>query len=528
MDLSPEAMYRALASRDARFDGRVFYGVHSTGVYCRPTCPARTARFERVAFFPTAAAAQAAGFRPCLRCRPETAPELALQPGGSRQVRRALALIEDGVMDEAGVEQLAERVHLSARQLRRLFIRHLGATPVEVAQARRVNLAKQLLHETDMPLAEVALAAGYGSVRRFNEVFRDLYRDPPRILRRQAAARGAAPSSAAALSCALSLRLSYRPPHDVEALLAYLAGRAMPGVERVEGDSYSRTLDLRPLLDRAAAQAALPGEDAPPALSGAIRLRPDAGRRLRLDVLLPSQALGALPRVVARVRRLFDLSADPQPIAEHLALDPFLAPLVEANQGLRAPGAWDGFELAVRAILGQQVTVVSATQQAVRLVRAFGSPVHEPGILAMGLGHLFPLPAQLAISDVADLGMMPGARASAIVHLARTLRDEPDLLSSQSDLADTVARLRALPGVGEWTAQYVAMRALREPDAFPAADVGLRRAMEGAFGRRPSATELLARAEAWRPWRAYAANHLWASLQPASAPAQSQGGAPHD
>lgn len=502
-------MYRALASRDARFDGRVFYGVRSTGVYCRPICPARTARFDRVVFFPNAAAAQASGFRPCLRCRPEAAPDLALEPGGPRQVRRALALIEDGVMDEAGVEELAERVHLSARQLRRLFLRHLGATPVEVAQAKRLNLAKQLLHETDMPLAEVALAAGYGSVRRFNEVFRDLFPDPPRILRRQAAARSGAPGST------LSLRLSYRPPHDVDALLAYLAGRAMPGVEQVSGEHYSRTLDLRPLLDPDAAKAALPGEAAPPALSGAISLRPERGRQLRLDLLLPHQALSTLPRVVARVRRLFDLSADPEAIAQHLSLDPFLAPLVEANSGLRAPGTWDGFELAVRAILGQQVTVVSATRQAGRLVQAFGSPVQDAGVQAMGLHHLFPLPGQLADADVAGLGMMPGARAAAIVHLARALQQEPTLLASQADLATTALRLRALPGIGEWTAQYVAMRALREPDAFPAADVGLRKAMEGAFGRRPSAAELLARAEAWRPWRAYAANHLWASLQPA-------------
>jgi AraC family transcriptional regulator of adaptative response / DNA-3-methyladenine glycosylase II len=488
MDMDDDACYRALSTRDARFDGRLFVGVKTTGIYCRPICPARTPKRQNVRFFPSAAAAQSAGFRPCLRCRPETSPDLAAWRGASNTVARALSLIEEGALDEADVEALADRLGVGERQLRRLFRKHLGASPIAVAQTRRVLLAKQLIHETRLPMAEVAMAAGFGSVRRFNETFQQLYERPPASLRRLGG-----PDQTASDGEAVLLTLPYQPPYDWEAMLGFLRLRAIPGVERVGRSRYERTLAIGGQI-------------------GVIRVEPAAKSRLAVSVRFPR--ITALPTIIARVRRVFDLAADPAAIAEHLGQDPALAPLVAARPGLRVPGAWDGFELAIRAILGQQITVAAARGLAAKLVAAHGEPI-PAGLAADGLTHVFPTPQRLAGADFAALGM-PKARAAALAAMTEAVVADPLIFGPRRSLEEAIDALKALPGVGEWTAQYIAMRELREPDAFPAADIGLMRALADETGRRPSPAELSARAEAWRPWRAYAALHLWSSEAPAN------------
>jgi AraC family transcriptional regulator of adaptative response / DNA-3-methyladenine glycosylase II len=488
MDMDDDACYRALTTRDARFDGRLFVGVKTTGIYCRPICPARTPKRENVRFFPSAAAAQSAGFRPCLRCRPETSPDLAAWRGASNTVARALSLIEEGALDDADVEALADRLGVGERQLRRLFRKHLGASPIAVAQTRRVLLAKQLIHETRLPMAEVAMASGFGSVRRFNETFQQLYDRPPASLRRLGG-----PDRTASDGEAVLLTLPYEPPYDWETMLAFLRLRAIPGVERVGRIRYERTLAIGGQI-------------------GVIRVEPAARSRLAVSVRFPR--ITALPTIIARVRRVFDLAADPVAIAEHLGADPALASLVAARPGLRVPGAWDGFELAIRAILGQQITVAAARGLAGKLVAAHGEPV--PAVLAAeGLTHVFPTPQRLAGVDFTALGM-PRARAAALAAMTDAVVADPLIFGPRRSLEEAIDALKALPGIGEWTAQYIAMRELREPDAFPAADIGLMRALADEAGRRPSPAELLARAEAWRPWRAYAALHLWSSETPAN------------
>ena len=482
MDMDRIACYRAISTRDARFDGRLFVGVKSTGIYCRPICPARTPKFANVSFYPSAAAAQEAGFRPCLRCRPETSPNLAFWRGTSNTVSRALALIETGGLDDADVEGLANRLGVGARQLRRLFRQHVGASPVAVAQTRRVLLAKQLIHETSLPMAEVAMASGFNSVRRFNETFLQLFGRSPATLRR---ARDKTRREAGALS----VHLAYRPPYDWDAILSFLAARAIPGVEAVSGNIYRRTIAI--------------GDD-----HGVISVAPADRNRLSVAVRFPNMA--ALPSIIARVRRVFDLAADPDMIGAHLSLDPALAPLVAARPGLRVPGAWDGFELAVRAIFGQQITVPAATRLLGRLVLAHGAALPAAMTDIEGLTYVFPSPSRLAGADLAALGM-PKARAVAVTSLAAAISADPMMFSRGASLEEAIAKLRSLAGIGEWTAQYIAMRELREPDAFPAADIGLMRAMATADGRRPSPQQLLSRAERWRPWRAYAALHLWAA-----------------
>jgi AraC family transcriptional regulator of adaptative response / DNA-3-methyladenine glycosylase II len=483
MDMDDDACYRALSTRDARFDGRLFVGVKTTGIYCRPICPARTPKRENVRFFPTAAGAQSAGFRPCLRCRPETSPDLAAWRGASNTVARALGLIEGGALDDADVEGLADRLGVGERQLRRLFRKYLGASPIAVAQTRRVLLAKQLIQETRLPMAEVAMASGFGSIRRFNETFQQLYDRPPAQLRRLGG-----PEETASHGEAVQLKLPYQPPYDWGALLAFLSLRAIPGVERVSDGRYERSVGFGGQV-------------------GVISVEPATKSRLAVSVRFPK--ISALPAIIARVRRVFDLAADPVAISSHLGGDPVLAPLVAARPGLRVPGAWDGFELAIRAILGQQITVVAARGLAAKLVAAYGEPL--PAELASeGLTHVFPTPQQLATADFAALGM-PRSRAAALSAMTAAAIADPQLFGPKKSLDDAIAALKALPGIGEWTAQYIAMRELREPDAFPAADIGLMRALADASGRRPTPAELSARAEAWRPWRAYAALHLWSS-----------------
>ncbi len=474
------ACYRALRTRDARFDGRFYTGVRSTGVFCRPVCPARTPRAESCVFFASAAAALAAGLRPCLRCRPELAPGVAGWRGTANTVSRAVALIADGAWSEADdVEALAERVGVGGRHLRRLFERHVGAPPVAVAQAQRVFFARRLLAETAMPIGEVALASGFGSVRRFNDVVRRAFGRPPRELRRGAAGAEREPGG-------VVLRLSFTRPYHWQSMLSFLAARAIPGVEEVaagEGE-YRRAVSVDGARGRVA-----------------VRLARDGAH---LVAAIDVSRIAALPAVVGRIRRLFDLDADAAAIDAQLARDPLLARRVASRPGLRVPGAWDPFELAVRAVLGQQVSVAAARTLAGRIAAAFGERV------AAGEGGcelVFPGPERLAEASLDAVGLTR-ARAAAVKGLARAAAGDPSLLRPGGDLESTIERLVALPGIGRWTAQYVAMRAFGEPDAFPEADLGLLRALE-RDGVRPAPAALLRRAERWRPWRAYAALHLW-------------------
>ncbi|MBW2415452.1 MAG: DNA-3-methyladenine glycosylase 2 family protein [Deltaproteobacteria bacterium] len=481
MQLTPDICYRALRTRDARFDGRFFVAVRSTGVYCRPICPASTPKRENCVFVPCAAAAQEAGYRPCLRCRPEASPGTPAWLGTSATVSRGLRLIGEGVLDHGSVADLAERLGVGERHLRRLFLQHLGAAPLAVAQNRRLLFAKKLLDETGLPMAEVAFASGFASVRRFNAAVRAGYGRTPRELRR--ARRGSSRDRSETV-----LKLPFRRPFDWQGLLDFLALRAIPGVEVVSEGRYTRSVEIG-------------------AARGTIRVEGPSERQDCLVASIRLDASAPLIEVAERLRRVFDLGADPGEIARHLRSDPELARRLDASPGVRVPGAWDGFELAVRAILGQQVSVRGATTLAGRLASRYGEALSQPD--APGVSHLFPTPAILGRARLAGLGL-PGARARAISGLARAVDAGRLRLDASRGLEDTVRTLCELPGIGEWTAQYVAMRALREPDAFPAGDLGLRRALRSGNGAGPMAEKALAlRAEAWRPWRAYAAVLLW-------------------
>lgn len=450
MVLDPEACYRALKARDARFDGRFFTGVRTTRIYCRPICPAPAPQRKNCIFFPNAAAAQEAGFRPCLRCRPEVAPDTPAWNGTCSTVARAVRLIADGALDEGSVADLANRLGIGERHLRRLFEEHVGASPVSVAGTRRLLFAKELLTDTPLPITTIAFAAGFSSVRRFNHVIRETYRRSARELRRRKP-----PATKA-----LVLSLPYRPPYNWSALVRFLAPRAIPGVERVTAEAYSRTI----WIDGCA---------------GSVEVSPLAGAD-RLVARIELENLRPLARVAERLRRLFDTGA---PIEE---IETRLAPLLRGNSGVRVPGAWDVFELVIRAILGQQITVKGASTLAGRLVEKYGEPTEY--------GRLFPLAATLARADLSSVGL-PRARAHSVRAVAEAFASPTP--------PETADALRKLPGIGDWTAQYIAMRAFNEPDAFPSTDLGLVK----AAGR-----DVAAQSEAWRPWRAYAAMHLWMGL----------------
>lgn len=487
-DLDRDACYRALQTRDARFDGRFYTAVRTTGIFCRPICPARTPKIENCLFLPSAAAAHQMGFRPCLRCRPETAPGVASWRGTAATVGRALHLIAEGAMDGDGVDRLAERLGIGARHLRRLFDQHVGAAPVSVAQTHRILFAKALLDQTGLSMIDVALAAGFGSVRRFNTVMQATYGRPPSDLRRSG-------QTAERAGAGVTLKLPFSPPYDWTAMIDFLGPRAIPGVEQVEPDRYRRSV----ALDKA---------------RGVVEVRPVRGEN-HLTAAIWISDVSALAAVVARLRRLFDLDADMQAIDGHLARDPRLKPLVEARPGLRVPGAWDGFELAVRAVLGQQVSVRAATTFAGRLAAAHGAPLDLTGSPAGGPDRLFPTPEAVGAADLTAIGLTR-ARATTLNALGQAMAKDRGLLRAYETLEETERKLTALPGIGPWTAQYIAMRALREPDAFPSSDLGLLRALETPQGR-PSPAALAEIAEAWRPWRAYAALRLWLQSDPAFA-----------
>jgi AraC family transcriptional regulator of adaptative response / DNA-3-methyladenine glycosylase II len=476
--LDPEALNRARISRDPRFDGKFFIAVTSTGIYCRPICPSRWAKRSNVRFFGSTAAAEAAGFRPCLRCRPEAAPGTPAWLGTAAVVRRALRLIDDGALDEDSVDALAAHLGIGARHLVRLFARHVGASPIAVAQTRRLHFAVCLLEETDLPITQVAMAAGFGSCRRFNEAFRIAYRRTPRELR-QASRRG----GAGAASDEVKLRLAYRPPYDWAHLREFLALRAIAGVERVDDRGYARTLACAGGYARLCVRA--------------------VGGVNALELHVAGAPPSALLPLASAARRVFDLAGDPARIGAELAADSLIGPLVRLRPGLRIPGAWDAFECAVRAVLGQQVSVAAARTLAGRLVERAGEPLRGGD---EGLTHLFPGAAGLARANLDGLGIT-GRRVAALKSLARAvLERRVDFSGPPAEVATAMA---ALPGIGPWTAQYVALRALGEPDAFPHGDWVLRR-MAASPGRPAlSARELDERARQWRPWRGYATIHLW-------------------
>ncbi|UCE04122.1 MAG: DNA-3-methyladenine glycosylase 2 family protein [Candidatus Latescibacterota bacterium] len=477
--LDSSVCYRALQTRDARFDGRFFTGVVSTGIYCRPVCPAPTPKADNCRFFHCAAAAQEAGFRPCLRCRPETSPGSSPWLGTSSTVSRALRLISEGALDCGNVEELAERVGVGERHLRRLFLHHLGTPPRSVAQTRRLLFAKRLIDETNLTMADVALSSGFASVRRFNDAIRETYKRTPRELRRASAASRDGSRSE------IVLRLAYRPPFHWQALHHFLSQRLTPGIDALGADSYRRTVCID-------------------AEHGLIEVR-RVQERNHLEARIRIGNATKLIDVVSRLRRQFDLDADPQEIAAQLLADQRLAPLVRAHPGLRIPGAWDPFEIAVRAVLGQQITVRAATTLMTRLVQTYGEPLEADNEAMPELTRVFPRPERLAQARLTGIGL-PATRAAAISSIAAAVRDG-DLRfdAARSDFVETLRRIR---GIGEWTAEYVALRGLGEPDAFPAADLGLRRAL-GPAGDLATSTQVMRMAEAWRPWRAYAALYIW-------------------
>jgi AraC family transcriptional regulator of adaptative response / DNA-3-methyladenine glycosylase II len=475
MNLDADLCYQRLLSRDVRFDGAFFVGVSTTRIYCRPVCPVRTPRRDRCHFFATAAMAESAGFRPCLRCRPELAPGLAPMDAMARTAAQARARIEAGALDQRSLEDLASELRISSRQLRRAVEAAYGVTPVQLAQTQRLLLGKRLLTDTDLPVADIAFASGFGSVRRFNHLFRTRYRLSPLQLRRGVAAVDAGDDG-------IRLRLAYRPPLAWDALIGFLAGRGAAGVEAVDGRCYRRTVAWG---DR----------------RGWLQVEPDAGNTLR--VTLSATLLPALAPLLSSLRALFDLDAAPAASAAFLSRDRRLAPSVEREPGLRVPGAFDGFELALRAVLGQQVSVRGATTLFGRFAARFGEPAAMPHPALHRHTPAAASVAEASVEQLAGLGL-PRSRALTVRTLARAVADGRINLHPGAPVEATVAELCELPGIGDWTAQYVAMRALRDADAFPASDLVVKRAL-GVSRER----DAIAIAEAWRPWRAYAVMHLW-------------------
>ncbi len=464
---------RARAAKDPRFDGLFFTAVRSTHIYCRPVCPAPTPNRQNIAYYPTAAAATAAGYRPCLRCRPELSPE-AYARGGEETVQRALALISEGALQDASIEALATQVGIGSRQLRRVFLARTGATPIAVHTTRRLLLAKQLLTETTLPVTQVALAAGFNSLRRFNAAFVEGCGMPPTAIRRQ---RSEAPSGA------LVLRLGYRPPLDFPAMLGFLARRAIPGIERVDANSYERVVGA-------------------PDASTWVRVRADPVRpELRLEISAVDPR--AIPDIVRRVRHMFDLDADLAAVHALFREEPLLAKAIRKRPGLRVPCGFDGFEIAVRAVLGQQVSVAGATTLARRVVDTYGASRTQA---RDGLDRSFPTPERLRDAPLETIGL-PRSRAATLRSLATAVIDGRVAFGAGQRLDAFVERMTALPGIGAWTAHYIAMRALGHPDAFPAGDLVLQQML--GDGARLSERATDARSQAWRPWRAYAVLHLW-------------------
>lgn len=482
MKLDRQVCSRARLSRDVRFDGKFFIGVLGSRVYCRSICPAPTAKEKNVRYFPSAAAAAEAGFRPCLRCRPECSPGTPAWCGTSNTVSRALRLIGESGLEDGGVEALAERLGVGSRHLRRLFLKHLGATPSAVANTRRLHFAKKLIDETRLPMGQVAIASGFACVRRFNAAIQKVYRRTPTHIRRLAR-----PAANQAENQYFFL-LRFRPPYHFDGILSFLAKRAIPGVEVVEDGIYRRTILLHG--QRGHFEVSL------------------AEARNALAVRIQFGDSCFLFTIIERIRAMFDLNADWTDIARTLRNDPVLAGRIRRAPGLRVPGCWDGFELAIRAIIGQQISVPAATTLAGRIVSAFGQPFSP----ANDLTHLFPPPEILAEANLTKAGLTT-ARAETVRAFARAVCAGTIRFDGIVNSEDFLRHLCEIPGIGKWTAQYVAMRALGEPDALPTGDLGLLRTLG-----MTNSQELEKRSEAWRPWRAYATIYLWNSHQEANVP----------
>ncbi len=474
-----ERCVRAVQAKDARFDGWFFTAVLTTGIYCRPSCPVVPPKPENMRFFPSAAAAQQAGFRACKRCRPDASPGSPEWDVRADVVARAMRLIADGVIDGGGVPELARRLGYSVRQLERLLLAELGAGPLALARAQRAQTARLLIETSSLPMGDVAFAAGFSSIRTFNDTVREVFALSPTELRDRARRGGTA-----AMTGAISLRLPFRAPLQPGNLFGHLAATAVPGVEEWRDEAYRRTLRL-------------------PHGHGITELRP---RPDHVTCRLFLTDLRDLSTAISRCRRLLDLDADPVAVDELLAADEVLAPLVAKAPGRRVPRTVDASEFALRAVLGQQVSTASARRHAGRLAAIHGEHVDDP---AGGLSRLFPDPARLADADPAELAL-PGARRESFLGLASALANRKVDLGVGSDWNEARLRLAVLPGIGPWTVETIAMRALGDPDAFPASDLGVRRAAAG-LGLPAATTSLASRAAGWRPWRAYAVQYLWAS-----------------
>ncbi len=478
MTLDQQVCSQARLSRDPRFDGKFFTGVRSTRIYCRSICPVPTVKEKNVCYFATAVAAAEAGYRPCLRCRPECSPGTPAWLGTSSTVSRALRLIVESGLEDRSVEDLARRLGVGSRHLRRLFIQHLGAPPIAVAHTRRLHFAKKLIDETALSMTSIAYASGFGCVRRFNAAIRKTYNRTPTHIRRLHQQKTVQPENQ------YLFNLRFRPPYHWRGMLGFMAARATPGVETVEGGRYRRSISLNGCHGFFDVSLA------------------DEQDSLAVHVQIGDANL--LYKIVERIRNMFDLNADWAAIAAGLQKDPALATRMAAAPGLRIPGCWDGFELTTRAILGQQITVKGATTLAGRIARSFGQPVSG----GKGLTHLFPTPEVLADANLTAVGVT-GKRAQTIHALAQGVCEGHISFDQIVDPGAFVAQLRNIPGIGPWTAEYVAMRALGEPDAFPNGDIGLLHALGLKTSR-----ELEKRAEAWRPWRSYAAMYLWNTADP--------------
>ncbi|MDL4913674.1 MAG: AlkA N-terminal domain-containing protein [Enterobacterales bacterium endosymbiont of Blomia tropicalis] len=480
--LDPDSAYQALTSRDTRFDGVFYVGVTSTGIYCRPVCPVKAPMQKNCLFFASAEAAEKAHFRPCLRCRPELAPGNAPVDQPHRIADRLVQRIEEGLLEEhEGLDEIAAEFGLSLRQLRRIVQQELGVSPLELKQTRRMLLAKQLLTETRLPVIDVAYASGFSSLRRFNDVFQARYRMTPSALRKEIAQ----PTQSYPGDTA-QLRLSYRPPYDWQAMLNFLQMRLMKEVEAIEGETYRRTVALGKYRGWISVSH-LPAKNA-------------------LQVTFTTSLIPVLPALLRRLRDLFDLNAQPLLIAAHLRQDPLLASSINTFPGLRVPGAFDGFEMGVRAILGQQITVKAATTLSSRFAQAFGEPCLTPfADLSRYSAHPQHI-AEATIDDIARLGIV-SARSNAILAFATACAEGALRFNATLSPDEMMRLLVSLPGIGPWTAHYIAMRALRWPDAFPKEDIAIRNNLGGLT---PRAAE--ERSQQWRPWRSYAVMHIWKSL----------------
>ncbi|RKN06960.1 AlkA N-terminal domain-containing protein [Streptomyces radicis] len=481
--MDDDSRYEAVRSRDERFDGVFFTAVRTTGVYCRPSCPATTPKRHNVTFHPSAAAAQAAGFRACRRCRPDAVPGSAEWNARADTVGRAMRMIADGVVDREGVSGLAGRLGYSARQVQRQLTAELGAGPVALARSQRQHTARILLQTTDLPITQVAFAAGFSSVRQFNDTMRAGYARTPSELR-AAASRSRPRSPAPCGGHGIPLRLAHRGAYDARHVFDFLQRRAIAGIEEATGEPGARTYRRSLALPHGTGIAEVAEAAGARWLEGRVRLTDPRD----------------LTAAVQRTRRLFDLDADPYAVAERLGADPVVGPLVAARPGLRSPGAADADELAVRAVLGQQVTVGAARTLAGALVEAYGKPLASP---VGGLTHLFPEPAALADAPLTELGM-PESRRATLRALAAALADGAVVLSPGADRDEAERALLALRGIGPWTAGYIRMRALGDPDVFLPGDAGVRHGLR-LVGADPVASA------AWRPWRSYALHHLWAA-----------------